>query len=189
MSVKVYTDEQMFPFRKDRGILPRDLTTKDEYKARKDATLKNEIRRGEPNLLGRRRVTTREEAHKYMYWRLSSITRYNLPRDVGERLDISSDAKLVYAFLNSFTTSPRLYRTEIAGMCGLSLDAVSRALFDLQQVGLIRVKKRWYAKNRSAPSVFVRLPRYSRFKTGEISPMMKNNIKVVEEQIRARFKL
>ena len=97
-----------------------------------------------------------------MWDRFPGIKQYRMPREVADRVDIDMTAKMVYSFLSNFTTGVRLTRSEIGGMCGLSLYQVSKGLYDLDAAGLLE-RKDFTVKTESGG--FVALPSWYRVVT------------------------
>lgn len=144
---------------------------------------------GEVDLFGMVDKPNKKQAYAYMALRMPSLRRFVLNRSVAERIDLNSDAKVVFSVLSSFPVSPRLYITEIAGLCGLSIRKVGAALYDLEQYGLIRIKRNYYTKNRSAASTYIILPYAERFRKDAVPRMFRNTLQNLEKKVNARFKL
>lgn len=170
-------------------LYPKGSETAEKRRDIKHWRLRNQQVRGESDLFGLNGKPNKQQALQYMMWRMPGMRQYRLPRMVAERIDIGSDAKLVYSFLASFPQHPRLYQAEIAGMCGLEIRKVQSALYDLEQVGLIRAKKNYYTARRRAPSTYIRMPLGERFNGEPVPGILRNNLKYLENKINERFKL
>lgn len=156
-----------------------------EYKKRK--ALRKEYSR-DTNVWGKRTRLTKAQAHEYMLGRMPNIHQYPIPREIGERIDITPTAKLIYGFLLSFNKPTlRLFYREIAGMCGLDISAVQTAIYDLVEYGYI---KKWNTKitpTLHGPTLYKIMPRATRNVKPQIPSIMKTNITNIEDKIRERF--
>lgn len=156
-----------------------------EYIKRK--ALRNEYSR-DTNVWGKRTHINKYQAHEFMLGRMPGIYQYTIPREVGERVDLTPTAKLIYGFLMSFKKPTlRLFYREIAGMCGLEISAVQTAVYDLVERGLI---KKWNTKvtpTLHGPTLYKIMPLPTRNRVQPIPSIMKTNITNIEEKIRERF--
>ena len=123
--------------------------------------------------------------------RFPGIRQITIQREIMERPDLSSDAKLVYGLLDFFyPVHPQLGLYEIAGLLGLGVSNVQRSVRDLEAVGLI---KRSIRKER-LPSGGVRSCRTRYYLTkvphrfDEQPPaFLKTSLVHFDEQIREIF--
>lgn len=148
----------------------------------------------EVNVWGRNTATSRQDVHDQMWDAFPNVQQFRIPRVVGERLDLSANAKLVYGVLLCFPQGAVLYRWEIAGFCGLSTYAASLALGDLERAGLVKIQKQWRRKDRKAigpprqgPSKFFPVQPPNRFKEKEPLKFLSNDISNFEELIRGNI--
>ena len=157
------------------------------YYAKKDKALSKFRTYGETNFFGRRDRPKKEETYNSMLGRMPTIRQFTVPREVGSRMDLSSNAKLIYGFLANFPPVSRFWQREIAGICGLSISTVASSLYDLKELGLIDFKQTYYGNHRKGPLAIYRpaLPKHNFIP--EVSGIMRSNINNIEERIRERF--
>lgn len=141
----------------------------------------------ENGLFGEHETPTRREAHDAMLGRMPTITQYRMPREVAERIDISEGAKVIYSFLTNFPSGARLWRKEIAGMCGMKMQSVSYALTSLRKAGLLEKKQIMLGPNKVGPMWLKIKAPPERLDRKTMSSVMTTDITNIEEKIRERF--
>lgn len=104
----------------------------------------------ELNIWTRRVSPKKKELRAYMWDRLPNITQYRIPREVADRVDIDLSAKIIYGLLSNFTAGIRMKQSEIAGMCGLTMNAVAQGVCDLKAAGLLKSKAIFYRSKTGA---------------------------------------
>lgn len=157
------------------------------YEYKKHKALRRDYGK-EVNIWGKKTAMTKQEAHEFMLGRMPGLWEYGIPRELGERIDMTPTAKLVYGVLRAFRRPRlRLYLREIGGLCGLDTSATSSALYDLEAHDYIRIIPTYYTPTRRGPSVIQLLPRPNKKRQQAIPSIMKTNITNIEDRIRARF--
>lgn len=170
---------------KNSKIYKRDIEGTPERKKR--IAISNSV--DEVNEWGKNVRLTKEQLHEMMWDRFPAVTMLRIPREVADRLDINANAKIIYGFLNHY--SPQgviLNRHAIAGICGLTLYAVSSGIYDLEKAGLLYCKRRIDPqKKRYKPSYYRVLTPPKRFK-GKLEPKFINTrIDHLEKIIKEHF--
>lgn len=129
---------------------------------------------------------TPEEAHELMYDRLPDYREFILPREIMERLDLTPNAKLVYAVINAFPTGRRWRMSEISGLTGLSCGNTAMALQLLEDRKLM-ARERDDSWNGKLPSKYTVIKEPSRFDHHMMPKFLQNDIGNIEDELKERF--
>lgn len=113
----------------------------------------------EKNIWGRAVNPKIKELRAQMWDRFPGIKQYRMPREVADRTDIGMEAKIVYSFLSNFNAGVRLTRSEIAGMCALSLYQTAKGVYDLKAANLLEERVRNIKNDQGG---IIKLPSYYR---------------------------
>ena len=82
----------------------------------------------------------KEYAHQIIVDKFPNATYFSIPREVMDRLDLTPASKLVYGVIARYPRWVHLRWIELAGLSGMSITSVQRALKLLQSKKLIEKK-------------------------------------------------
>ena len=165
-------------------VYKRDIHGTPERKKR--IAISNDV--DEVNEWGKRVHFTKEQLHEMMWDKLYNLRMFRIPREVMERIDLTSNDKIVYAFLKSFPCGVKMKKTSIGGVCGLSTYAVASSLYNLEHAGLMERKTFFDKRKRfSYPSYYRAITPPKRFSGKKIPRFVNTKIDNIEKVIRNHF--